>query len=605
MTEKRPTPLGWLVIALGCYFLYTHYVKTPIHWPRQLPQLPSLPGQTPVKPTAVPSRRPMQPPTEAPTAPEPEPTTPSEAAPATPQRPVAPTNSFAPTISTLPLRLPASPVHPAVHDTRINAILDKQEQFPTFEGYRRLAALYIEHGLFEQAANTFRTEASMYRRKGLTDAAIIEENKAASYATTVQLFVDRAPTSQELDRLYTGAPLEPMVGCYLGAFIDRDDQLQQTYIDENWQTHRTLEEFVRYVGKPHASLFMYLHYGQKFPQKWIEDCKSHNVIPHIAWEPSNLNEVQDNAYLRSFAAACRAVEWPIFFRFASEMNGFWTPYHNNPKLYREKFRLVHRVLHQNAPLIATIWCVNNPPLGNIEAYYPGDDGCDWVGVNLYSVPFHENKTNQPAFRESPLALLDPIYQKYARRKPIAICEYGASHMAVVDKLARPDFAIDKMALLYSTLPRLYPRVKLVDWFDMNTIRYPSPGKTLNDYTLTDDRAVARAYAGQISPAYYLSEREHLSNARPPLPNLVESGQKVGGHVRFSIWVKTYVARPTVLLKIGNRIVYAGRQPGAHIVNLDLTRAASGEQPVTTYVYDNQNRFISAETTKVNVVPYQT
>jgi hypothetical protein len=34
-------------------------------------------------------------------------------------------------------------------------------------------------------------------------------------------------------------------------------------------------------------------------------------------------------------------------------------------------------------------------------------------------------------------------------------------------------------------------------------------------------------------------------------------------------VKTYVARPTVLLKVGDEIVYAGRQPGAHTINLDL------------------------------------
>src|SRR5690606_26333908 len=162
----------------------------------------------------------------------------------------------------------------------------------------------------------------------------------------------------------------------------------------------------------------------------------------IAWEPKNLNDVQDNKYLRDCARFLRKLDWPVFIRFAGEMNGAWTPYHRDPIAYRNKFRLVHKVLTSTAPKVATIWAVNSIPLENIPRYYPGDDGCDWVGINLYSVPFYDNNRNRPAFQDDPLTLIEPIYARYAARKPIAIGEYAASHQAALDKVLRTDFAVE-------------------------------------------------------------------------------------------------------------------------------------------------------------------
>lgn len=580
----RGLALLWFAVCLaGCRRSSQPATETPPREPPRQAQLEPSPTSTEESSEALPHSEP------------------TPAAEAIPENPPTTTITEAPaSISNLPLELPAPPVHPRRNDPRIRAIQEKQKKFPTFAAYRRLAALYLENKDYQSAVTTYREEAALYRRKGLIDAAIIEEGKAAQYDTSVRLFVDREATSPERERLYSGAPLEPLIGCYLGAFIDRDDQLSETYVDENWQTHRTPGEFLKHTHKPHASLFMYLGYGQKFPRRWIQDCKDNNVIPHLAWEPKDLRDVRDDSYLRSFAAACRDMDWPIFIRFASEVNGDWTPYHDNPPLYRQKFRLVHQVLHRYAPRIATIWCVNNPPLNNIEAYYPGDAGCDWVGVNIYSVPFHENRRDRPALGESPLELLDPIYKRYASRKPIAICEYGASHMSVVDKVPRPEFAINKMSLLYGALPRLYPRIKMVNWFDMNSIRHPTPGKTLNDYTITENAEVLATYRRLINTDYYLSAPERLGDNRPSLPLPLTSGQRLPVLARFSVWVKTYVPRPRVYLKVGNKIIYAGRYPGAHIVDADLRQHRNVAQPVTVYVYDDQNRFITSTATKVMV-----
>ena len=372
------------------------------------------------------------------------------------------------TPSNLPLQLPGAPRVGVWRDATIAQLEAKNAKFPTFAVYEKLAEHYLQLGNNAQAARIYRIEAALYRRKGLTDAAQILENRAAQNETVVRVFARRPDAPDN----YSGAPLEPKRGAYIGAFIDRDDALQVLFPGDNFQTHRFPSEFESRAGRRLGSVFTYVKWGN-FPRKWLQMCKEQGVIPQIAWEPDDLNQVQDDAYLRDCEQFLGELNWPVWVRFAGEMNGDWTPYHGNPQLYKEKFALVHRVLHGGNARVATVWCVNSIPLDNIHDYYPGDANCDWVGVNLYSAPFADNDRTREAFRQSPLTLLDPIYRKYGARKPIAICEYAASHQSKVDRVMRPDFAVEKMSLLYGALPLLYPRVKMISWFDATIWFTPS------------------------------------------------------------------------------------------------------------------------------------
>ncbi|MBW3635054.1 MAG: hypothetical protein KY445_01155 [Armatimonadetes bacterium] len=481
-----------------------------------------------------------------------------------------------------------------LQDPRIPVLLGKIRRAQVFAAYDQLIQIYKTNGFFDEAARLEREQAAQYRRKRLIDAAIIHENQALALENQLQLFVDTPTTAQGAGRLFTGAALEPVAGCYLGAFIDRDDALGPRFLDENFQSHRSPEQFFARTGRKLGSLFMYLGYGQKFPSAWVARLKAAGVVPHIAWEPSSLAQVRDDAYLNGFARAARAADWPIFIRFASEMNGFWTPYHGNPALYVEKFRLVHRVLHRSAPRIATIWCVNNPPLGKAFDYYPGDDGCDWVGVNFYSVPYHENRRDKPAFDESPLALLDPIYRRFAAKKPIAICEFAASHQSVVDRKLIPEFAIEKINRLYGALPLRYPRVKMVNWFNMNTIRYPTAGKTLNNYLLTENEAVLRAWREATDSPHFLGAYQSLGDALPPVARPLNS-QILHGPTRLRLWAKTYAPNPKVFLALDGKIIYRAQRTGAHTLDVDVSRLAKGRHTLTATLFDAQNRFQRAAT----------
>ena len=484
------------------------------------------------------------------------------------------------TPSNLPLVLPSPPRVIERRDARLDQLEAKLRPFATFETYRALVQHHLELGNTAQAAQIFRIQAALFRRKGLEDAAQVLEKRAAQYQTTLRIYAARA----DAPSAFSGAPLEPKRGCYVGAFIDRDDALPTRFIGDNFQYHRLPSEFETRVGRGLGSVFTYVKWGN-FPRRWLQMCKEQGVIPQIAWEPDSLDHVQDNSYLRGCEQFLRDLDWPVWVRFAGEMNGDWTPYHGNPKLYRQKFALVNRVLHSGGARVATIWCVNSVPIQNIGDYYPGDANCDWVGVNLYSAPFADNDRNREASRESPLTLLDPIYRKYSARKPIAICEYAASHQAAVDRKMRPDFALEKMSLLYGALPLLYPRVKMISWFDSNNLIHAEPGRQLNNYRLTELPRIENKFrALTASPHFLTSFPPTIVNA-PALRELKTTESLRRGE-RAWIWATGAASQTAVYVVANGRVIYAGKQVGQHVFDLK-----TGADKAVILVYDNGKRCV--------------
>src|SRR5262249_25725893 len=151
-----------------------------------------------------------------------------------------------------------------------------------------------------------------------------------------------------------------------------------------------------------------------------------------------------------------------------EFNGEWVAYHGDPKLYRKKFRLVYRVMREEAPNVALVWTPYVLPKEFIAPYYPGDDAVDWVGANLYSVHHHNGRIDKPAGWEDQVKLLRWMYDRYSNRKPIQVSEYGATHYCQACAEEMPEFAIAKMKRFYQALPTVYPRAKMVYYFSVDT-----------------------------------------------------------------------------------------------------------------------------------------
>jgi hypothetical protein len=313
-----------------------------------------------------------------------------------------------------------------------------------------------------------------------------------------------AHRSPQYGEVPTLAKHEPAKGCFIGAFIDLDPMLPTVFKDQDGRAHKLPEEFESVIGKPHAMYFYYQGYGKPLPMDWVQRLSANGKLVHIALEPNGgLDKVKDDEYLRTLAAAMKESGARIFLRFASEMNADWVKYHGNPQLYRQKFKLVHDVMARLAPNVAMVWCPAAQPSESIASYYPGDAVVDWVGVNFYNVTFHDLNFKRPGHSADPREQLRHVYNLYSKRKPIMICEYGATHYSILEGARNASFAAERIKKLYASLKTQFPRVKAVNYFNSNNI-VSVPGRDLQNFSITDDDVVLAAYREAVASPYFLS-----------------------------------------------------------------------------------------------------
>ena len=520
----------------------------------------------------------------------------SSLAPASPTPPAEPTPSpsvkpesisaseIADPVSRLALQ-PPGPAKPAgSRDSQLEALMQQAKQTRMAAHWRKAGerALKVHH--YSTAVSAFRQEAAIYRSKGILQAALAQEARAEQYSTEFGFYLSgRSSSGARLQRL------EPEAGCLVGAFIDRDDKVRSFMMGS--QTHGDIDEFNELTGKKHASFFMYRAYGEPFPRQWAEYLKEREAIIHLAWEPRELSKVKDDAYLERFVDDMVALDHPVMLRFASEMNGEWTPYHGNPQRYKEAFRMVYRATRR-APKVALLWCPNTIPRQNIEEYYPGDDLVDWVGVNFYSVPFLDNDRSRPGELIHPTDHLRYVYDLYASRKPIAIGEWAASHQSSATTKPMVEFAKTKISQLYGSLPTRFPKVKMVNWYSSNNLRHASPSRQLNNYQVTEPQELLEHYSSAVSSPYFLGAGQSQSAVglgfRPVFGRVSAESRS-----ELRIALKTYVQRPKVYIRLNGKMKLATDEP------LDWRLSGRnwkvGKNTVEVLVYDRDNRFITRET----------
>ncbi len=294
------------------------------------------------------------------------------------------------------------------------------------------------------------------------------------------------------------AKFEPAKGCYIGAFIERDSNVQGN-----------IPAFEDLTKKKHASYFTYVGYGRPFPADWFNKVARNGAAPHIAFEPNDgLQEVKDDAYLRAWARDAARTKKPIFLRWASEMNGEWGKKRYGAgatdyiALYKEKFALVSRVMKEEAPNVAMVWTPFAEPERLIPDFYPGDEWVDWVGVNIYSVYVHNGDPAQVAMNEDPVDFLKQVYTLYGDRKPVHISEYAATIWCKGVGSETVEWAIEKAKRFYGALRDDYPRVKSVNWLSFDTV---SAGLANNNYSLLADGRMLATYRQLVADPHFLSQ----------------------------------------------------------------------------------------------------
>lgn len=404
--------------------------------------------------------------------------------------------------------------------------------------WRQLADACVAAGQYPAAVEAFRREAALYRQRGDVNAAKIEEDKADGWDAKVVVY--RRDFVHGAHR--PAAKFEPAYGCYFGANVESDPRVRGDYA-----------QFAKLTGREHSMFFDYAHYGQSFPSAWAQKLKAAGAAMQLAWEPNGgLGAVKDDAYLQKFAADAAASGIPIFLRFACEMNGDWTAWSGSPSRYIAAWRVVAGVMRRVAPNVALVWAPNALPERNIPDFYPGDEWVDWVGINGYSVHHHDNDLKRPALREDASDLVAYIYRTYADRKPIMICETAATHFCKACGQQVSGFGADKLAQLYSALPRRYPRVKAICWYDINNLENAGARseRRSNNFSLTDDETILNAYRRLVSGGWFLSKVITEGVQSEALRWLALSdGTRVTGRMRLTAWVRAFVDRPTVVWRL--------------------------------------------------------
>ncbi len=216
-----------------------------------------------------------------------------------------------------------------------------------------------------------------------------------------------------------------------------------------------------------------------FPTHQLDTVRQHGAIPVLAWEPdaypapgtgpqfplAAIASGTWDSFLRDYATAAKAWGHPFFLRFASEMNGSWTPWSefapgNGAGQFVKAWRHVHDIFASvGATNVTWVWCPNigdatTTPLAEL---YPGKSYVDWAGMDGYNysvdlyAPWHSFDQVFRSTYTDLVKLLPPT-------TPIMIGETGT----VENGGSKPAWIRDALT---TQLPANFPRVKALIWFN--------------------------------------------------------------------------------------------------------------------------------------------
>jgi hypothetical protein len=406
----------------------------------------------------------------------------------------------------------------------------------------------VENKEWRLAADYTSRKAAYYRSRNEPGQADTQEGLSRQYADNepdkqaVQAFVEPAAAQSGSATLeaYVSVPaapnpnpakFEPLSGVYLG-MLGADKR-----VAFNWKQIEPV------YGRTHAMYLTYVGWrkvqtqtNSYFPIQQAENVKAMGGSLQIGWEPRyGLDDVLDDEYVRTFAKEAKASGIPVFLRYASEMNGAWVPWHDDPAKYIEKFRLIHNIMKEEAPNVAMVWSPNFMPRDNIAPYYPGDAYVDWIGYSLYAINGPQSAVDDKSgFLES----FRPLSEAYPG-KPIMISEGGVSHYNLIKNESYERWAENQLGDLYAYLPRLYPRVKSITYFNFSKDRAVR-SKMDAVYDLGENAFADRLYQRLIQSDFYLSQVKDNASTKESITYkpLTQAGNVQGTRKLF-----TYVSLP--------------------------------------------------------------
>jgi Glycosyl hydrolase family 26 len=407
---------------------------------------------------------------------------------------------------------------------------------PTAANWRWLGEARVRLKDYDGATTAFSVAIAKYRASGDVITANALQNRTNPYRQELEVYLLGQPVTPEK----TLARLEPASGLLLGAYVNETGITSSDEVRLTRQLGSGLAVYFRYhklIRAQDATLER-----QVFPTRLASAARKAGAALHLALEPNMPLAQVSEAVLSGFAQQARDSAVPVFVRFASEFNDPQNPWGANPELYKEKFRLAANVIRRIAPNAAMVWMPMASRYEVIERYYPGKAFVDWAGLSLYSPPYANGKLTQSNLRVSPLDAIAPFYARFAPHHPIQISEYASSHeTTLTPDVDHSRFAATKLRLLYWGAMLRFPRLKSINWLDVDMIRsrFVTPSRAAsrrNNYSLFTSPAKLEAFRELLTDPYFLRDPRLGSATRPVQLSSLPANR---ADLEIGAWVKAF------------------------------------------------------------------
>ena len=251
---------------------------------------------------------------------------------------------------------------------------------------------------------------------------------------------------------------------------------------------------------------------QEFPKEQVEAILACGSLPVITWEPwltdfdagdyphlrkkeqrdkgglADVAQGDYDTYISTWAKEVKSVQEPVFLRIGHEMNDPyrypWGPHNNSAEDFIDAWKHIFHLFDSiGARNVIWIWSPH-PAHGFYEAFYPGDEFVDYVGVTALNYGVVANWSKWWTFQE----IAGNYYQELAAfNKPLMITEFGS----LVIGGNRSEWFGEALA----DLPEKYPKVKSILFFHFSNDNTTTE-QSLNWYII-DDTITTRTIINQL------------------------------------------------------------------------------------------------------------
>lgn len=302
---------------------------------------------------------------------------------------------------------------------------------------------------------------------------------------------------------YTLKKYEPTGNSYLGIFL-------------NEKTDNFIKDFETQTNITNTIYLYNLKLGEEFPLSWVLNCYSNYKTPFITISPPlNITQTYDLEILEKMSKEFGKLNIPMFVNFYPLTEQLSV----SPQTYKEFFKNAKTFFKINAPNVSFVWSIDSNFAYNLKMYYPGDEYVDWVGINIYEDVLKDDKLNI-IFNE-----LDAFYKAFQQTKPIAISNLAISHFSDKSFNYNIEKKIKELERFYSIIPNKYPRIKMINYINIDNFNIIDNTEKKQNYSISDNREILKTYKklvedNKFSTAVVLNQENRNFSEKIKTPFLV-------------------------------------------------------------------------------------